>query len=785
MKTRPLSTAALLGAACLTLANPASAAEYFLRAAPVTNTMPDGVSVIQWGFARDTAFGVRDGAVTIPGPVLTVPPGDNVLTIRLDNDLPEPISIVINGQFPTNAPMPVRHNDGRVRSFTHETPPGNGSPVTYTWPNVRPGTFLYLSGSHPQVQVPMGLYGAMKKDTNNGVAYPGASYASDVVLLYSEIDPVLNNAVGTDDFGPGKSMTSTVDYKARYFLINGVPFTNGQAPIPAGDPGKTNLLRFLNASSEAHVPILNGFYLRQIAEDGNQYPFPRNQYSVHLPPQKTLDALVLAPPAGTNAIYDRRLGLVSGTNSPGGMLAYLSFSFTPPMFTSQPANQTIGEGATTTFSVSASGSTPISYQWKRNSANLANGGNISGATSPTLVLTNLLTTQAGTYSVAASNVQGSVLSADATLTISPTRAEAVDATGLTWTSGGASPWLAQTVVRNDGVDAAQSGATPNNGESWLETVVTGPGTLTFWWKVSSQTNSDLLRLYANGAAQTGFSISGEVDWQFRTFAVPAGSQTLRWRYNKNASLVAGQDRGWLDQVQFTPPGPSVAPMITGNPSSLTNSAGSTVMFSAAASGTAPLIYQWRFNGTNLPNGGNVSGTTTPTLTLTSVGAAQAGAYSMRVTNISGSATSLVATLTVTSPPPATTIAEAVDTPGRTYQNAGNTAWFPQTAINHDGSDAARSGVITDGQNTRLETYVNGPGTVSFWWKVSSEPVNDQLRFYIGATEMARIAGEVDWQFRTFAIPSGSQILLKWRYSKSNGVNAGQDAGFVDQIIITP
>jgi hypothetical protein len=57
-----------------------------------------------------------------------------------------------------------------------------------------------------------------------------------------------------------------------------------------------------------------------------------------------------------------------------------------------------------------------------------------------------------------------------------------------------------------------------------------------------------LKFFVNGVQQT--RISGEVDWQFLTYDLPAGAQTLKWTYSKNSSLVAGQDRGWVDQVQF-------------------------------------------------------------------------------------------------------------------------------------------------------------------------------------------------------------------------------------------
>jgi len=48
--------------------------EFFLRAQTTTVTMPDGVVVPVWAFARDTAFGAHDGTLSVPGPMLTVPP---------------------------------------------------------------------------------------------------------------------------------------------------------------------------------------------------------------------------------------------------------------------------------------------------------------------------------------------------------------------------------------------------------------------------------------------------------------------------------------------------------------------------------------------------------------------------------------------------------------------------------------------------------------------------------------------------------------------------------------
>src|SRR5438094_7572899 len=86
------------------------------------------------------------------------------------------------------------------------------------------------------------------------------------------------------------------------------------------------------------------------------------------------------------------------------------------------------------------------------------------------------------------------------------------------------------------------------------------------------------------------------------------------------------------------------PQITTHPASTTGIIGSTVDFGVTARGTPPLRYQWQFNFTN------IFGATNPVLTLTGLRQADAGFYRAVVTNSFGSATSLVATLTVVSIP---------------------------------------------------------------------------------------------------------------------------------------
>ncbi|MDD5011278.1 MAG: choice-of-anchor A family protein, partial [Phycisphaerae bacterium] len=144
----------------------AFAVEYYLRAGQTTVEMPGGQVITMWGFAQDSSFGALDGTVQIPGPQLTVPADDPNLVIWLDNNLAEPVSIVIPGQNAVVTPVKFTDAQGRqrIRSFTHETDANNTTAVKYEWQNFRPGTFLYHSASHPAVQVQMGLYGCVKKD---------------------------------------------------------------------------------------------------------------------------------------------------------------------------------------------------------------------------------------------------------------------------------------------------------------------------------------------------------------------------------------------------------------------------------------------------------------------------------------------------------------------------------------------------------------------------------------------------------------------------------------------
>ncbi|MCG2825432.1 MAG: PPC domain-containing protein [Thermoplasmatales archaeon] len=127
--------------------------------------------------------------------------------------------------------------------------------------------------------------------------------------------------------------------------------------------------------------------------------------------------------------------------------------------------------------------------------------------------------------------------------------EAVDNTVLSWTTGGDADWFGQTSTYYYGGDAAQSGDITNSEYTYIQTTVTGPGTLTFYWKVSSESGYDYLKFYLDGSEQT--KISGSTSWAQKIYSISSGSHTIQWKYTKDGSGDSGSDCGWLDKVEYT------------------------------------------------------------------------------------------------------------------------------------------------------------------------------------------------------------------------------------------
>lgn len=240
----------------------------------------------------------------------------------------------------------------------------------------------------------------------------------------------------------------------------------------------------------------------------------------------------------------------------------------------------------------------------------------------------------GTYEVTAqaTTEQGFLMrSAPVTVVIGKTLHEALDAPNIIW-SNADSPWFGQVDTTRDGVDAAQSG---DADKSSLQTIVTGPGKLSFWWK-----------LIGGGFAWIGFfdndvqqyQLTQTTDWKYEVTDIPPGKHTLRWTYLK---ILGEGTKAWLDEVSFEP---MIAPTIVSSPPPQSVIQGTDAAFAVVVTGDEPLTFQWRFNGTNIP------GETNAALVITNAQTTNSGNYTVLVQNLAGSAESSDALLTVVAPP---------------------------------------------------------------------------------------------------------------------------------------
>jgi hypothetical protein len=380
--SRGLLRALLLGALASSVL-PAHAVDYYVAARQFTMPMPDGTGVPMWGYVVDPGGGCYNAASdtarlacvnalpapTVPGPRVTVPAVDpaNELRIFLSNGLPAPTSIVIAGQsmpFSDAISGPTWNTDAvgarpgvaaRVRSFGREAA-ANGGRQQYIWNNAQntpfqPGTYTYHSGTHPQVQVQMGLYGAASRDAAAGEAYPGVTYASARDLFYSEVDPALHQAVAAGTYGTPPGPTSTLNYQPKYFLLQS--YDGGGLPVDVSiDPanrtciddgvavGSRVLLRLFNAGLRELAPMMIGSHFELVAEGGKRAPYALRQYEVLLMPGSTRDLVFTPGYGGDFPLIERRLHLTDGARSNGGMQTCLrvggAAANNAPTFTSVP-----------------------------------------------------------------------------------------------------------------------------------------------------------------------------------------------------------------------------------------------------------------------------------------------------------------------------------------------------------------------------------------------------------------------------------------------------------------
>jgi hypothetical protein len=283
------------------------------------------------------------------------------------------------------------------------------------------------------------------------------------------------------------------------------------------------------------------------------------------------------------------------SNSAGSVLsamATLTVDAGPvaPTITAQPASQSVTVGQTATFSVTATGTAPLTYQWQKNS------GNISGATAASYTTPATVAGDSGAkFDVVVSNTAGSQTSAMATLTVSAVA-------------------VAPTITTQPANQTVTVGQTAT-----FSATATGAAPLAYQWQKNSA------------------NISGATAASYTTPATVAGDSGTK--FDVVASNTAGSQTSTM--ATLTVNAVAVAPTITTQPANQTVTVGQTATFSATATGTAPLAYQWQ------KNSANISGATAASYTTPATVAGDSGTkFDVVVSNTVGSQTSTMSTLTV-------------------------------------------------------------------------------------------------------------------------------------------
>lgn len=339
--------------------------------------------------------------------------------------------------------------------------------------------------------------------------------------------------------------------------------------------------------------------------------------------------------------------------------------------------------------------------------------------------------------------------------------------GTPLTTSSSRPWTVDTASSIDGT-SAKSGAISHNQSTWLTITLTGPASVSYWNRVSTELGFDYLRVYDNGIELPALRSSGEVPWTQRTFLIGAGSHVIKWEFSKDeVDDEAGLNAVWLDQVTTSPvdQGP---PLIVTQPKRTGIEDGAPASLTVEAGGLAPLQYQWRRGGVPL------SGQTHAELQLPAFNGSLTGMYDCVVTNTLGSVTTNEVSMDLVTHGP------ALDDVTRAWYGHGEAYWQADIMEKVAGSSSLRSGAIGDSARSEFKATFTGPGTLRYWRRLSTEEGFDFLRVRVNGTLVHEASGLRGWESATLVLPAGTNTV-SWSYEKNERFTFLDDAVWIDDV----
>lgn len=230
----------------------------------------DGNSIYIWGLAAG------GGQVQYPAPTFTVMQGA-AMNITLANELTVPVSLVFPGQVGVTA------SGGTQGAITREAAPGTGT-VTYAFTAREPGTYIYHSGTRPDLQIEMGIVGAfIVRPTNTmmgmtqAYGHTNTEYDTEFLFLLTEMDENIHDLVEQNRMDE----IDMAKYWPVYWFMNGrtgpdtmidanVPWlpTQPYNCVPMFNPGQRVLMRVIGGGRDPHPLHHHGNNSLIIARNG-------------------------------------------------------------------------------------------------------------------------------------------------------------------------------------------------------------------------------------------------------------------------------------------------------------------------------------------------------------------------------------------------------------------------------------------------------------------------------------------------------------------------------------
>ncbi len=508
------------------------------------------------------------------------------------------------------------------------------------------------------------------------------------------------------------------------------------------------------------------------------------------------------------------LGWGGGTSTNAAESGTIVWGWLGPLdVISQPQSLTNNPGQSATFSIQVSDAAPLRYQWLKDNVIIEN------RTSSNYTITSILKSDEGNYRCVVINMDRSVTSSVASLTVNDPPAITVNPQSQTnnpdssvmfqLTTVGTAPFCYQWQKNMENINGANSSnysiaVVAQTDEGDYRCIVTNIAGATTSSVASLTVNAPPV-ITVNPQSQTN-NPDSSVMFQLTT----VGTAPLCYQWQKNMeninganssnytiAVVAQADEGDYRCIVTNIAGvatSSVAslavndpPVITVNPQSQTNNPDSSVMFQLTTVGTAPLCYQWQKNMENI-NGANSSN-----YTIAVVAQADEGDYRCIVTNIAGVATSSVACLTVNDPPAAPTGLSASD---GAYTNKVALTWHPAEDVTgyrifrHTSNNSADAEQIGDAASTKYDDVGAVAGTFYYYWvkSTNSAGVSEFSSYDVGqrsaAVEVPAAPANVhasdgtytDKVRVTWSASSGAIRYEVWRHTLNNSALASKVPG---------